>query len=126
LLQLPAAAAACASEALRAFGRGDVYAEELIEGARHIEVQCVGDGTGRVICLGERECSLQRRQQKIVEMSPSPSLSPPMREQLQGKPCLLLFRPSLSHCALQLQHFVSCPPTPPTPPSPPSAPSNFS
>ncbi len=46
----------------------------------------MGDGTGRVIALGERECSLQRRQQKIVEITPSPSLSPSMREQLQGKP----------------------------------------
>jgi urea carboxylase len=59
--------------------------EELIERARHIEVQCVGDGTGRVFTLGERECTLQRRQQKIVEIAPSPSLPPHMREQLQGK-----------------------------------------
>lgn len=58
--------------------------EELIEKARHIEVQCAGDGTGRVVTLGERECSLQRKQQKIIEITPSPSLSPHMREQLQG------------------------------------------
>jgi acetyl/propionyl-CoA carboxylase alpha subunit len=58
--------------------------EELIEKARHIEVQCAGDGTGRVVTLGERECSLQRKQQKIIEITPSPSLSPRMREQLQG------------------------------------------
>jgi hypothetical protein len=60
------------------------YMEELIEKARHIEVQCVGDGTGRIVTLGERECSLQRKQQKIIEVTPSPSLSPRMREQLQG------------------------------------------
>lgn len=63
---------------------GGSYMEELIERARHIEVQCVGDGTGRVIALGERECTLQRKQQKIVEMAPSPSLHPRMREKLQG------------------------------------------
>jgi hypothetical protein len=65
------------------------FFEELIENARHIEVQCVGDGTGRVIALGERECSLQRRNQKIIEIAPSPSLSPAMRTKLQGKQALM-------------------------------------
>jgi urea carboxylase len=71
--------------------------EELIEHARHVEVQCVGDGTGRVIALGERECSLQRRQQKIIEIAPSPSLSPGMREQLQGKTFFISHAFSLTH-----------------------------
>jgi len=70
------------------------FLEELIENARHIEVQCVGDGTGRVIAIGERECSLQRRNQKIIEIAPSPSLSPAMRAELQGKQASS-FKPSL-------------------------------
>ncbi len=68
------------SEALAAFGNGDVYAEAYIESARHIEVQIIGDGTGRVIALGERECTLQRRHQKIVEIAPSPWLQDDLRE----------------------------------------------
>jgi acetyl/propionyl-CoA carboxylase alpha subunit len=63
------------SEAQAAFGNGEVYAEELIEGARHVEVQVVGDAQGAVSHLYERECSLQRRHQKLVEIAPSPSLS---------------------------------------------------
>jgi len=74
--------ARCQSEALAAFGNGDVYAEEFIEGARHVEVQVVGDGAGAVVVLGERECTLQRRHQKLVEVAPSPSLSPAQRASL--------------------------------------------
>jgi acetyl/propionyl-CoA carboxylase alpha subunit len=61
------------------------YMEEFIEHARHVEVQCFGDGSGRVITIGERECSLQRKQQKMIEIAPAPSLSPRMRDQLQGE-----------------------------------------
>ena len=57
-----------------AFGDGDVYVEQLMPRARHIEVQIVGDGAGAVIHLGERECSIQRRHQKLVEIAPRPSL----------------------------------------------------
>lgn len=66
--------ARCASEALAAFGNGDLYAEQLFQHARHIEVQVIGDGTGAVSHLWERDCSLQRRYQKIVEVAPSPGL----------------------------------------------------
>jgi len=72
----------CRSEAAAAFGNGDLYVERLLPCARHIEVQIVGDGTGAVSHLGERECSLQRRNQKIVEIAPSPTLSKRMRESL--------------------------------------------
>lgn len=74
--------AACGREALAAFGNGDVYVERLIRRARHIEIQVVADQAGAVIDLGERECSLQRRHQKIVEIAPSPTLDGTMRDRL--------------------------------------------
>src|SRR5262249_43370118 len=72
----------CQSEALQAFGNGDVYVEQLLPRTRHIEVQIIGDGSGAVSHLGERECSIQRRHQKLVEVAPSPGLSPGLRSQL--------------------------------------------
>jgi len=65
-----------------AFGNHDVYVEEAIVKPRHIEVQFTADHGGNVVCLGERECSIQRRHQKIIEESPSPVVSPVQREQL--------------------------------------------
>ncbi len=70
---------AAAAEALRYFGDGRVYAERYIERPRHIEVQVLGDGAGNVVHLFERECSLQRRYQKIVEESPAPNLPQELR-----------------------------------------------
>ncbi len=72
----------CRSEALAGFGNGDVYVEECLERARHVEVQIVGDGSGAVVALGERECTLQRRHQKLVEIAPSPSLDDDERTRL--------------------------------------------
>jgi pyruvate carboxylase len=72
----------CQSEALAAFGNGDVYVEQLLPRARHIEVQIVGDGSGAVSHLGERECSIQRRHQKVVEIAPSPGLSAGLRARI--------------------------------------------
>ena len=69
--ELEEAFARCESEARAAFGNGALYAERCLSRARHIEVQILGDGTGRVTQLGERECSLQRRHQKLVEIAPS-------------------------------------------------------
>lgn len=70
------------AEAQSAFGNGALYAERLVRQARHIEVQIVGDGNGGVAALGERECTLQRRSQKIVELAPSPNLKPAMRKKI--------------------------------------------
>lgn len=72
----------CESEASHAFGDGRLYAEAFLEGARHIEVQVVGDGHGDVRALGERECTLQRRHQKLIELAPSPSISDALRQRL--------------------------------------------
>jgi acetyl/propionyl-CoA carboxylase alpha subunit len=72
--ELAAGAQLASAEAQRYFGDGRVYAERYLERPRHIEVQVLGDGQGNVVQLGERECSLQRRYQKIVEESPAPNL----------------------------------------------------
>src|SRR3954463_5742479 len=69
-------------EAEAAFGVGDVYIEKYVEAPRHIEFQILGDHFGQVIHLGERECSIQRRHQKLIEESPSPALSEKMRRRM--------------------------------------------
>jgi acetyl/propionyl-CoA carboxylase alpha subunit len=80
--QLAEAMERCRSEALASFGNGDVYVERLFPRARHIEVQIIGDGTGAVVHLWERECSLQRERQKILEIAPAPFLGAAVRDQL--------------------------------------------
>ncbi|WP_027016105.1 acetyl-CoA carboxylase family protein [Comamonas composti] len=79
---LPAAYARCTSEARAAFGVDGVYVERLMTGARHIEIQLLGDGSEWPVALGERECTLQRRFQKLVEIAPSPSLSEDLRQRI--------------------------------------------
>jgi acetyl-CoA carboxylase biotin carboxylase subunit len=71
-----------ASEAERAFGNPAVYIEKFIERARHIEVQIIGDQFGHIVALGERDCSIQRRHQKLLEEAPSPALTPDIRKRL--------------------------------------------
>ena len=70
------------SEAQAAFGNGDLYMEKFIERPRHIEFQVLGDAYGNVISLGERECSIQRRHQKLLEESPSPRMTPDLRQHI--------------------------------------------
>ncbi len=69
----------CRAEAQASFGNGDLYVEEFMRRARHVEVQVLGDGSGAVAHLGERECSVQRRFQKIVEVAPAPGLAESVR-----------------------------------------------
>jgi 3-methylcrotonyl-CoA carboxylase alpha subunit len=69
-------------EAEAAFGDGSVFLEKLIEDPRHVEVQVIGDAEGNVMHLYERECSIQRRHQKVVEEAPSPALTPELREEM--------------------------------------------
>ena len=80
--ELEDAYARCQSEARAAFGNGDVYVEQLLPRARHVEVQIVGDGSGAVSHLGERDCSIQRRHQKLVEIAPAPGLPDGLRQRL--------------------------------------------
>src|SRR5437899_9386267 len=83
--ELLAAYETARSEAQQAFGTPDVYAEKFLEHPRHIEFQVLGDQHGKVIHLGERECSIQRRHQKLVEESPSPVVEAAQRKELGTK-----------------------------------------
>ncbi|HEY8377141.1 MAG TPA: biotin carboxylase N-terminal domain-containing protein, partial [Nannocystis sp.] len=78
----PAALAAARSEAESAFGSGELILERAILGGRHVEIQVFGDRHGDVIHLGERDCSVQRRHQKVVEESPSPAVTPALRAEM--------------------------------------------
>ncbi|MBD0348180.1 MAG: acetyl-CoA carboxylase biotin carboxylase subunit [Thermoleophilia bacterium] len=91
--ELPNAYALASGEAEAAFGDGNVYVEKLVAPARHVEIQVLGDSHGSVLTLGERECSIQRRHQKLIEESPSPALTPALREEMEAaaeRACLRL------------------------------------
>ena len=80
----PEAVRGARREAEAAFGDGSVFLEKLVEDARHVEVQVIGDSRGNIIHLFERECSIQRRHQKVVEEAPSPALDPTLRDSICG------------------------------------------
>jgi acetyl-CoA carboxylase, biotin carboxylase subunit len=82
--ELDAAFTTAALEAEAAFGDGSLYLEKAVSPARHVEVQVLADGEGGVLTLGERECSIQRRHQKLIEESPSPALTPDRREEMEA------------------------------------------
>ena len=79
----------CSAEAKNAFGDGHIYIERYFEKIRHIEVQIFGDGRGKAIALGERDCSVQRRHQKLIEEAPASILSPRSRKQLHKTAAML-------------------------------------
>src|SRR3984957_1536439 len=80
--ELPALFKAAQAEAAGAFGNGDLYMEKYVEHPRHIEFQVLADEHGNVVSLGERECSIQRRHQKLLEESPSTQVTPELRAQI--------------------------------------------
>src|SRR5436309_1532161 len=80
--ELPQLLAQAQTEATAAFSNGDMYMEKLVENPRHIEFQILADQHGEVEILGERECSIQRRHQKLVEESPSTAVSPELRQRI--------------------------------------------
>lgn len=81
---LPAAFERCRSEARQAFGDDAVFVERFVPRARHVEIQIAGDATGRVLALGDRDCTLQRQRQKLVEFAPAPGLPPSLRHALHA------------------------------------------
>ncbi|MGH3077509.1 MAG: biotin carboxylase N-terminal domain-containing protein, partial [Gaiellaceae bacterium] len=82
--ELPGAFSAASAEAEAAFGDGSMYVEKLVSPARHVEIQVLCDSQGDVLTLGERECSIQRRHQKLVEESPSAALDNGTREAMES------------------------------------------
>jgi acetyl-CoA carboxylase biotin carboxylase subunit len=81
--ELEAAFLTATAEAEASFSDGSLYVERAVVGARHVEIQVLGDGEGGVLTLGERDCSIQRRHQKLVEEGPSPAVSPELREEME-------------------------------------------
>ena len=94
-------------EGLNSFGDDRVFIEKFIESPRHIEIQILGDQHGNIVYLNERECSIQRRHQKVVEEAPSPFVSPEMRKKM-GEQCVALARAVGYFSAGTVELIVSC------------------
>jgi acetyl/propionyl-CoA carboxylase alpha subunit/acetyl-CoA carboxylase carboxyltransferase component len=94
----------CAGEARAAFGRADLFVEELIEGAHHVEVQLIADRHGTVLALGDRDCSVQRRRQKLIEIAPAPWLTDGTRARLHAAATALVA--SVPYCGLATAEFL--------------------
>jgi acetyl-CoA carboxylase, biotin carboxylase subunit len=102
--ELPGNFATARAEAQQSFGVPDVYLERFLEHPRHIEFQVMGDKHGRVMHLGERECSIQRRHQKLIEESPSPAITPQRREALGAQVVRALER--IGYCGAGTVEFL--------------------
>ncbi|MGW8376288.1 carboxyl transferase domain-containing protein [Streptomyces sp. ODS28] len=94
----------CRSEARRAFGDGSLGVERLVPRARHLEVQIIGDGTGEAAQLGDRDCSVQRRHQKLIETAPAPALPDGVRERMAD--CALRLARGLRYRGLGTVEFL--------------------
>ncbi len=104
--EMAAAFASAAREALAAFGDGAMFVEKLVERPRHIEVQILADGQGGLVHLWERDCSVQLRHQKVVEIAPAPNLDPALRQRILGD-ALALARASDYRNAGTVEFLVS-------------------
>ena len=100
----------CRSEAEMAFGSPEVYIEECVRRPRHVEVQILGDKGGNIIHLGTRECSLQRRRQKLIELAPAPDLEPDLVEQITG--AAMKLAQSVNYSSLGTFEFLVSPKLP--------------
>ena len=103
--ELPQAYAMAVAEGEASFGDGSVYMEKFVHPARHIEVQVLADEAGTVVCLGERDCSVQRRHQKLIEESPSPAVSRSQRKKLMDRDGRFWFMEM--NLRLQVEHGVT-------------------
>jgi acetyl/propionyl-CoA carboxylase alpha subunit len=102
--ELEHAVAAARREAEAAFGDGTVFCERYVERPRHVEIQLLADGRGEVVALGERECSIQRRHQKVLEESPSPALDPALRAAMSD--AAVRFARAVGYCSAGTAEFM--------------------
>ena len=102
--ELPDALAAAEREAEAAFGDGTLYCERYLERPRHVEVQLLADSSGSVVAVGERDCSVQRRHQKVLEESPAPTLDPALRDDLHA--AAVAFGRAIGYCGAGTVEFV--------------------
>src|SRR4029077_366047 len=102
--ELEDAIEAARRETKAAFGDDRVYCERFVERPRHVEIQLLADGHGHVYSLGERECSIQRRHQKVLEEAPSPAVDPGLREQMSA--AALAFAHAIGYRSLGTVEFL--------------------